>query len=97
MTMSAFRALKMLLTLHCDEASRIMSDGLDRSLTPLERWALRLHLVSCRACRRFRRQLAFLQRAARASAESVAIPDKTLQAIRTRIAQRISQIADDRP
>ena len=91
--MPVFRALQMLLTLHCDEASRIMSDGLDGTLTPLERWALRLHLVSCRTCRRFRRQLAFLQQAIRKSAPAVS--DEALQAVRARIAQRISQIADD--
>ena len=93
--MSVRHALKMLLTLHCDEASRFTSDGLDRTLTPVERWALRLHLVSCRTCRRFRRQLAFLQQAARASAQSAAMSDETLQAIRARIARRISTTADD--
>ena len=94
--MSVFRALKMLLALHCDEASHFMSDGLDRELTALERWALRLHLISCRACRRFRSQLAFLQAAARASTQTADVPEDRLQAIRSRIAQRISELANDR-
>ena len=37
----------------CREASRLISESLDRELTRRERWALRLHTVLCTACRRF--------------------------------------------
>ena len=50
---------RFLLT--CKESSRLISDALDRSLSPSERLALRLHLVLCRHCRRFRRNLHLLR------------------------------------
>lgn len=45
-----------LLGLSCREASRLISESLDRKLTRRERWSLRLHTVLCGACRRFARQ-----------------------------------------
>jgi len=56
-------AIKLLLTLTCDESTRLVSESLDRGLRPAERWAVRLHAVSCRSCRRYRKQLAFLRAA----------------------------------
>jgi hypothetical protein len=56
-------AFKLLLTLTCDESTRLVSESLDRSLRPAERWAVRLHAISCRSCRRYRKQLAFLRSA----------------------------------
>ena len=50
----------MLLTLHCEESTRIQSEGLDRDLSAVERWAVRLHSLSCKVCRRFRKQLEFV-------------------------------------
>jgi hypothetical protein len=47
--------------LACDEASRLISHSLDRSLSLAERTALRLHLMLCPACRRFRRNLRLLR------------------------------------
>ena len=61
--MSFFAATKMVLTLVCDESSQLMSDSLDRPLTWVERLALRLHLLICRNCRRFRRQVEFIHMA----------------------------------
>lgn len=58
-------ALRLILTLHCQESTRLISDGLDRRLTFAERWAVRLHYLSCWSCRRFRRQLELLRAAAR--------------------------------
>lgn len=62
---SLLNALRMLLALRCEESTRLISDGLDRELTGVERWALRLHAISCLACRRFRRHLPILHRALR--------------------------------
>jgi hypothetical protein len=47
----------------CEEASRLISESFDRTLPFRLRLALRVHLFFCRACRRFRRQLFFVQRA----------------------------------
>ena len=59
----------MLLTLHCEESARLQSDAFERDLTRVERWAVRLHFLSCRACANFRKQLRFLHEAAERRAE----------------------------
>lgn len=51
----------MLLT--CKEATRLVSQGLDRRLGLAERLALRLHLLICDGCTNFSKQVAFLRRA----------------------------------
>jgi hypothetical protein len=51
------RDLRMILSLSCEEASRLTSDALDRELSRSERWALRLHRLVCSGCRRFKQQL----------------------------------------
>lgn len=53
--------IKMVLTLTCEKSSRLLSDDLERPLTTVERTALRLHLLLCRSCRRFRRNIRFLR------------------------------------
>lgn len=45
------------LSLSCHEASHLASDGRDRELTKLERYALRAHLVGCNRCKRYQRHL----------------------------------------
>jgi putative zinc finger protein len=50
--------------LTCKEASRLISEGLDRKLGLAQRAALRLHLAVCVACARVAAQYAFLRRAA---------------------------------
>lgn len=47
--------------LSCKQASELVSQSLDRSLTMRERMSVRLHLLICAACARFSRQLAFIQ------------------------------------
>ena len=49
--------------LSCKEASRLVSQGLDRRLGFGERVALRLHLAICDGCTNFSRQVAFLRKA----------------------------------
>lgn len=49
----------------CKEASRLISEGLDRDLSAAERTKLRLHVTICVACDRVIRQFDFLRRAAR--------------------------------
>jgi hypothetical protein len=50
--------------LSCKEATRLVSEGLDRELPFWQRLALRLHVVMCRACSRsrFARQITALNR-----------------------------------
>jgi hypothetical protein len=49
--------------LNCKEASRLVSESLDRRLAWRERLGVRLHLLICAMCTRFKNQVEFLQRA----------------------------------
>jgi hypothetical protein len=51
--------------LDCRHASRLLSLAYERSLTPPERAALKVHLGECLMCRNFEAQLEFLRKAAR--------------------------------
>ena len=50
-----------LLGLSCREASRLISESLDRELTLRERWSLRIHTFLCTLCRRFEQQSALIR------------------------------------
>ena len=55
--MSLLSGMRLILSTSCDRSSRLLSDELERPLSRAERAALRLHLVICQHCRRFRRNL----------------------------------------
>jgi predicted anti-sigma-YlaC factor YlaD len=55
----------------CREVHRLVSEGLDRDLSLVERMRMRMHLVVCDACRNFGGQMALLRRAMR----QLTIPD----------------------
>lgn len=59
--------IRTILTLRCEEASRLMSDGYDRRLLWWERWAIRGHLIACRVCPGVKRQLELVTRTAESS------------------------------
>jgi hypothetical protein len=47
----------------CREVHRLVSEGMDRQLSVVERIRMRLHLVVCGACTRFNGQMSLLRRA----------------------------------
>lgn len=51
------------MKLTCKEASRLVSQGLDRGLGPWDWLRLRFHLAICDACAAFTRNMKFLRRA----------------------------------
>jgi hypothetical protein len=51
------------MILSCKEATRLVSQGLDRRLPFGRRVALRIHLAICDGCTNFRKQAEFLRRA----------------------------------
>ena len=53
----------MAIHLSCREASRLISQGMDRRLSFTEKITLRLHLFVCDACTRLTRHVRFLRRA----------------------------------
>ncbi len=63
-------AIQLLFTLRCKHSSELISSGMDEEWSGVERWAVRLHYLSCGTCRRFRRQMAFVKKAARTAARS---------------------------
>lgn len=75
--------------LTCKEASRLVSESLDRRLRLTERLGLRVHLLICEACACFAAQVRFLRRASRHLAGDVfAVPEVKLPApARRRIAR----------
>jgi len=48
----------------CREVTRLVSESMDRDLPFRQRFSLRLHLLMCSLCSRFRRQMLFLREAA---------------------------------
>ena len=58
------------MRLTCKEASRLLSQRLDRELTLGQRASLRLHLALCGACTRLKAQFEFLRRALSAYSEA---------------------------
>ena len=53
------------MILSCKEATRLVSQGLDRRLGFGQRVALRVHLAICDGCTAFSKQAAFLRKAVR--------------------------------
>jgi len=49
----------------CSEVHRLVSEGLDRDLSPLERIRVRFHLLICIACQTFNSQMTLLRQAMR--------------------------------
>lgn len=45
------------MMMSCRQASRLISDGMDRPLSRSEQLRLSFHLLLCRNCRHFRQQM----------------------------------------
>jgi len=58
----------------CKDAVRLQSDALERRLPMLQRLGLRIHLLFCKWCRRYGRQIGFLRDAARQHPDELADP-----------------------
>lgn len=51
--------------MNCKQATQLMSQAQDRPLTRRERLALKLHLMICKGCSNYNRQLSFIRKAIR--------------------------------
>lgn len=71
----------------CREASRLQSEALDHALTPMQRFGLRVHLILCKWCRRYGKQLRFLREAAHEHPDELtdATPQKLAPEARERL------------
>ena len=63
--MSRLIRIWRLLNLPCAGVTRLSSESLDRDLSRLERFAQQSHILYCRACRRYSRQLKLVRCAMR--------------------------------
>jgi hypothetical protein len=79
------------LSPNCREAVRAQSEALDRPLSPAKRIGLWMHLLICKWCRRYGKQIGFLRDAAREHQEQFAgaEPQKLSSEARERIKQRL--------
>ena len=57
--------------LTCKEVTELTSESLDGGLPIRQRIALRLHLLTCKFCSRYKRQLVFMRDAIRQYAEKI--------------------------
>jgi hypothetical protein len=75
----------------CREASRLQSEALDKKLSLFQRIGLSLHLLICKWCRRYGRQIRFLRCAAHEHPENLseAVPQKLSPEARERIKRRL--------
>lgn len=81
----------------CKMASHLISDAMDRRLSRWERLSLGWHLLVCRLCKRYQRQLMLIRIVLKSQAR---VPDAATEAnpslspdARERIRQAISRVA----
>jgi hypothetical protein len=78
MDRETLRNIIRILTLTCDQAAQLMSHAQERPLNRPERWALSFHLLICRLCRKYNRQLkllrAILTRMAKRPTDGAVVP-----------------------
>ncbi len=76
----------------CREASRLQSFALDQPLSLPKRFGLRLHLLVCRWCRRYGKQIRFLRSAAHEHPENLteAVPPTLSPEARERLKRFLS-------
>jgi len=75
----------------CRDASRLQSEALDGKLSFSKRLGLVLHLLICKWCRRYGKQIRFMREAAREHSESLseAVPQQLSAEARERIKRRL--------
>ena len=57
--------------LDCQQASQLISKSLDRQLSWRERFAVRLHLLFCKYCKRFSQQIITMRKALSRLSQSI--------------------------
>jgi len=88
---AALKTVLRTLSPHCREASRLQSDAFDQSLSLPQQFGLRVHLLLCKWCRRYGKQIRFLRRAAHEHSEALteAAPHSLSPEARERLKQSL--------
>ena len=71
--------------LTCQDITRLVSESMDRTLPLTQRLKIRIHLVMCKYCARFEKQMRFLRHVCQAHEElssEAALPDNARDRIR---------------
>ena len=92
---TAFKSALRTLSPNCREASRLQSEVLDHSLSRGQRLGLRLHLLLCKWCRRYGKQLRFLRQAVHDHPD--AVNDPTPRTLSSEARERLKQSLRDEP
>ena len=61
----------------CNEISKKVSESFDRSLPLYQRMMIRIHLMMCKYCFRFKKQLVIIREAIRSETENAAGPKES--------------------
>ncbi|MFZ0481850.1 MAG: zf-HC2 domain-containing protein [Desulfobacterales bacterium] len=64
---------------NCKKVTQLLSESLDRNLPLYERMGIRIHLMMCKFCSRYKEQLLFLRKTARLYSESSEDSDLSIQ------------------
>jgi len=73
--------------LSCRQATRLVSDGLDRSLPWYKRPGLRIHLFGCRSCAHFSQVVRWLHHSSALCYEEVRLPAAARERLRRALEQ----------
>ena len=75
----------------CKAATRLQSEALDRRLPLRQRFGLHVHLLLCKWCRRYGKQITFLRNAAHEHPDELAdpVPQRLSNEARERIKRRL--------
>ncbi|GJM25229.1 MAG: hypothetical protein DHS20C16_16440 [Phycisphaerae bacterium] len=80
-----------LLNAGCEDHARLISLSLDHSLPRSQRFAVKLHLLYCRACRKFRRDAHLMRESIKLGCdESSEFPQTTGAALSPQAADKIA-------
>jgi hypothetical protein len=64
---------------NCKKVTQLLSESLDRNLPLYQRMGMRIHLMMCKFCSRYKEQLLFLRKTARLYSESSEDSDLSVQ------------------
>lgn len=62
--------------MNCQQATRLISESQDRTLSLSEKMTLKMHVLMCAGCKNFSLQIPFLSQAMKAYAKGVDEADK---------------------
>ena len=93
--MTLLKRFKQILTLSCEESTRLVSESLERRLTRGERVAVKAHAMLCRSCRLFHRHVALIRDAIRRGEPASALSACLSQEQRQRLQQVLAHADGD--